>query len=126
MTIIKVPRAPMSSMSKRRDISTLLKNQILHLQEAEFRLPAKYQTNIYIHSITKEYQAGEYIRQVTQAIHDARGTDLAQRRRRPERVFEMAASEEVPRKKKTAKKKASRKKATPANQKKHAKAKSRK
>jgi hypothetical protein len=71
MAVIKVPAAPKSSMNQDRAVSALLKSQILHLQEAEFRLPARYQTNIYIHSIQTEGDASEYIRQVTQAIHDA-------------------------------------------------------
>ena len=111
MAIVKVPRAPESSMNQDRPVSSLLKTQILHLQEAEFRLPAKFQTNIYIHSLRTEGDAGEYIRQVTQAIHAAHATRKARATPKPQRAFEMAASAAVPRKRKAkaASKKKSRK-----------------
>ena len=101
MAIVPVPKPRRSSMNQNRPVSSLLKTQILHLQEAEFRLPAKFQTNIYIHSIRTEGEAGEYIRQVTRAIHDAHATRIARSKpkRKPERAFEMAASAS-PRKKK--------------------------
>ena len=69
MTIVRVPRPPQSAMNKDRPVSSLLKNQILHLQEAEFRLPARDQTNIYINRIRTEGEAAEYIRQVTAKLH---------------------------------------------------------
>jgi hypothetical protein len=105
MVVIKVPAAPKSSMNQDRPVSALLKSQILHLQEAEFRLPAKYQTNIYIHSIQTEGDAGEYIRQVTQAIHDAHAVRIrrAKLKAKPERTFAIAAAAAKPRKKKTKK-----------------------
>jgi hypothetical protein len=114
MAVIKVPAAPKSSMNQDRPVSSLLKTQILHLQEAEFRLPAKYQTNIYIHSIQTEGDAAVYIRQVTQAIHDAHASRIrrgqAKLKTKPERTFAIAAASAKPRKKKskqaTAKKKA--------------------
>jgi hypothetical protein len=111
MAVIKVPAAPKSSMNQDRPVSALLKSQILHLQEAEFRLPAQYQTNIYIHSIQTEGDAGEYIRQVTQAIHDAHATRIrrAKLKTKPERTFTIAAAPATPPKTKakraTAKKK---------------------
>src|SRR5882672_12361844 len=88
MAVIKVPAAPKSSMNRDRPVSGLLKSQILHLQEAEFRLPAKYQTNIYIHSIRTEGDAGDYIREVTQAIHDAHAPRLRVAKRKPVPTFE--------------------------------------
>jgi hypothetical protein len=111
MAVIKVPAAPKSSMNQDRPVSALLKSQILHLQEAEFRLPAQYQTNIYIHSIQTEGDAGEYIRQVTQAIHDAHAARIrrAKFKTKPERTFTKAAAPVTPpktkAKKATAKKK---------------------
>jgi hypothetical protein len=111
MAVIKVPAAPKSSMNQDRPVSALLKSQILHLQEAEFRLPAQYQTNIYIHAIQTEGDAGEYIRQVTQAIHDAHAARIrrAKFKTRPERTFTRAAAPATPpktkAKKATAKKK---------------------
>lgn len=71
MTVIKVPKPPESAFNMNRPVSALLKNQILHLQEAEFRLPARDQTNIYINNIKTEGQAAEYIRQVTAKLHPA-------------------------------------------------------
>jgi hypothetical protein len=69
--VIKVPKPPESAFNKNRPVSALLKNQILHLQEAELRFPARDQTNIYINNIKTEGQAAEYIRQVTAKLHPA-------------------------------------------------------
>src|SRR5450432_2405971 len=111
MAIIKVPVAPSSSMNQDRVVSGLLKSQILHLQEAELRLPAKYQTNIYIHSIRTERDAGEYIRQVTEAIHSAHASGLRLiKKRKPKLTFEIAAAAAKPRKPKANKAIAKRKK----------------
>jgi hypothetical protein len=112
MAVIKVPAAPKSSMNQDRPVSSLLKTQILHLQEAEFRLPAKYQTNIYIHSIQSEGDAGEYIRQVTQAIHDAHASRIrrTKAKAKPERTFAIAAAAATPRKKKAKKSTTNKKK----------------
>jgi len=41
-------------MNPDRPVSSLLKTQIVHLQEAEFRLPVNRQTNIYINRIKTE------------------------------------------------------------------------
>ena len=70
MTLIKVPKPPRSALDKDRPISSLLKTQVEHLQAAEFRLPAKAQTNIYINTIKTEGEAAEYIRQVTARLHE--------------------------------------------------------
>jgi hypothetical protein len=69
MTVIKVPEPPKSAFNKNRPVSALLKNQILHLHEAELRFPARDQTNIYINNIKTEGQAAQYIRQVTAKLH---------------------------------------------------------
>jgi len=92
-------------MKQDRPVSSLLKTQILHLQEAEFRLPAKYQTNIYIHAIQTEGDAGEYIRQVTKAIHDAHADRISRvkAKAKPERTFAIAAAAAKPHKKKVTK-----------------------
>jgi hypothetical protein len=112
MAVIKVPAAPKSSMNQDRPVSALLKSQILHLQEAEFRLPAQYQTNIYIHSIQTEGDAGEYIRQVTQAIHDAHAARIRRTKfkTKPERTITKAAAPVTPPKTKAKTKKATAKK----------------
>ncbi|HZR57715.1 MAG TPA: hypothetical protein VFA74_12635 [Terriglobales bacterium] len=69
MTVIKVPKPPQSAFDKNRPVSALLKNQILHLHEAESRLPVRQQTNIYINKIKTEGEAAEYIREVTAKLH---------------------------------------------------------
>jgi hypothetical protein len=69
MSVIKVPRPPKSAFNTNRRVSALLKNQMEHMQTAEFRLPARQQTNIYINKIKTEGEAAEYIRQVTARLH---------------------------------------------------------
>ena len=64
MTVIRVPRTPASAMNPDRPVGKLLRNQLVHLQEAEFRLPANQQTNIYINKIKTEGEAAEYIPRV--------------------------------------------------------------
>ena len=71
MVLIPVPKPPKSAMNPDRPVSKLLRNQMEHLQRAEFRLPIKQQTNIYINAIKTEGEAADYIQRVTQAIHDA-------------------------------------------------------
>ena len=85
MTIVRVPRPPKKAMNQNRPVSSLLKTQILHLQEAEFRLPAKLQTNIYIHAIKTEGEAAEYIRQVTAALHTAHASRVVRAKLRGKR-----------------------------------------
>lgn len=77
MAIVKVPvpKPPKSAFNPERRVSALLKNQIIHLQEAEFRLPANRQTNVYINSIKTERDAANYIAQVTAALHGAHGVE---------------------------------------------------
>jgi hypothetical protein len=105
MALIKIPTPPKSSMNQDRLVSGLLKSQILHLQEAELRLPAKYQTNVYIHSIRTEGQAGEYIREVTKAIHAAHASRLRLvKKPKPAATFEIAAEAKKTRKTKKPKK----------------------
>jgi len=89
-------------MNPDRPISGLLKNQIEHMQRAEFRLPAKDQTNIYINKIKTEGEAAEYIRQVTARIHP----EAAGKKAKPKVIPMIAASaERKPRKKRAAKSK---------------------
>jgi len=77
MESIRVPKPPKSALNKDRPISSLLKTQIRHLQEAEFRLPARAQTNIYINAIKTEGEAADYIRRVTANLHAEHGTQPA-------------------------------------------------
>jgi hypothetical protein len=75
MVLIPVPKPPKSAMNPDRPVSKLLRNQVEHLQRAEFRLPLKQQTNIYINAIKTEGEAADYIRRVTEAIHGAHGVE---------------------------------------------------
>lgn len=97
MVLIRVPKPPASAIDPRRPANALLLAQIMHLQEAELRLPLRYQTNIYAHAIRTEAEAAEYIRAVTESIHQAHADAAARRAkkvaaRRP--VFEIAAAAE--------------------------------
>jgi hypothetical protein len=82
MTLIHVPRPPKSAFYKDRPVSSLLKNQIRHLQEAEFNL------------IKTEGEAAEYIRRVTAKLHPQGAKPQIVRRRKaePGRVKEIAAA----------------------------------
>jgi hypothetical protein len=73
MTVIKVPRPPESAFNKDRKVSSLLRTQLEHLQEAEFRLPARAQTNVYINAIKTEGEAADYIGRVTARLRTAHG-----------------------------------------------------
>src|SRR5579864_2552287 len=104
MTIIRVPRPPKSAMNPNRPVNTLLRNQIQHMQEAEFRLPVKLQTNVYINAIKTEGEAAEYIQRVTQALHKAHAVEprghaagiVTVPKRRPVRGPDIAAAAEEP------------------------------
>ena len=98
MAIIKVPKPPASAFNPERRVSALLKNQLIHLQEAEFRLPANLQTNVYINAIKTEREAADYIAQVTAALHQAHANAAAAKRApkarvksKGKRVIEIAA-----------------------------------
>jgi ArsR family metal-binding transcriptional regulator len=82
VTKIVVPIPPQSSMNRERRVSALLKMQVLHLHEAERRLPVRHHTDIYINAIKTEGEAAEYIRRVTEAIREAHEA-AAERRARP-------------------------------------------
>jgi hypothetical protein len=111
MKLIKVPKPPAAALDKDRPISSLLKTQLLHVQKAEFRLPARAQTNIYINAIKTEGEAAEYIRQVTTNLHKEHAIPVIKPRRRRGKaktaVFEIAAAAAP---KRRAKSKAARKK----------------
>jgi len=83
MTLIHVPRPDVKKvMDPDRPASGLLKAQILHLHDAELKLPAGRQTDIYINAIKTEGEAAEYIRLVTEAIHEAHAAAAARRKRK--------------------------------------------
>lgn len=79
MTIIKVPKPSKKAMDTKRAVSSLLLAQIRHLQHAERRLPLRYRTEIYTHTIRTEGEAARYIREVTEAIHQAHADAAAER-----------------------------------------------
>ena len=71
MSLIHVPRPPKNAMNPDRPASGLLKWQVRHLHAAQRNLPHRYQTDIYVNAIKTEGEAAEYIRQVTEGIHQA-------------------------------------------------------
>lgn len=110
-TKINLPPPPKGAMNKNRPVSGLLKAQILHLHEAERRLPLRHHTDIYINAIKTEGEAAEYVRRVTEAIHNAHAAAAARRARpQPKRedVIEIAAvadDEPAPKSKNSSKRK---------------------
>lgn len=93
MALIHVPR-PRNAMDPDRPVNALLKAQMLHLHDAEWKLPVRHHTDIYINAIKTEGEAGEYIRQVTEAIHAAHAAAAAQRARavaKRKQIIEIAA-----------------------------------
>ena len=93
MEVIHVPRPSKKAMNPERPANALLLSQVSHLQHAERRLPLRYRTKIYTRAIETEGEAAEYIREVTEAIHQAHA-DAAKRRARHARrpVIEIAAA----------------------------------
>jgi hypothetical protein len=78
MPLIHVPR-PEYAWNPNRPVNALLQSQISHLHDAELKLPARQQTDIYINAIKTEAEAADYVRQVTQAIHAAHQAAAAKR-----------------------------------------------
>jgi hypothetical protein len=112
MTLIKVPKPPKSAYNPNRPISALLKAQVEYLHEAERRLPLRYRSEIYINAIRTEREASHYIREVTEAIHEAHAQADAARARVPakrKRVIEIAAVADERAERKRAGKKRARK-----------------
>ena len=81
MTLIHVPRPPKSAFDPSRPVSGLLKAQMEHLHQAASKLPAQYRSEIYVGAIKTEGEAANYIREVTEAIHNAHGDAAAARKR---------------------------------------------
>lgn len=105
METIHVPRPTKKAMNPDRPANALLLAQVAHLQQAESRLPLRYRSEIYIHTIKTEGEAGEYIREVTEAIHQAHADAAKQRAKRASsRRLEIAAAAEPPKRKSTSKK----------------------
>jgi len=99
-TKIIVPPVPKDAGDPDRPVNALLKSQILHLHEAERRLPVCHHTDIYINAIKTEGEAAEYIRAVTEAIHDAHAEAAARRAKRaakkPEVIDIAAVADDEP------------------------------
>jgi hypothetical protein len=104
MNIIHVPRPSKKAMNLERPVNALLLAQVSHLQHAERRLPLRYRSEIYTHAIKTEGEAGRYIRDVTEAIHQAHADAAKQRAKRaPKRGLTIAAAAEAPKRKATSK-----------------------
>jgi|SRR5208282_1383144 len=96
-TKVIVPPVPKDASKQDRPVNALLKSQILHLHEAERRLPLRHHTDIYINAIKTEGEAAEYIRAVTEAIHAAHAAAATRRAKRRAGVIEIAAvADEAP------------------------------
>jgi hypothetical protein len=78
MALIHVPR-PENAWDPNRPVNALLKAQILHLHDAELKLPVRQRTNSYINAIRTEGEAAEYVRRVTETIHKAHAAAAAKR-----------------------------------------------
>lgn len=105
METIHVPRPSKKAMNPDRPVNALLLAQVAHLQHAEGRLPLRYRSEIYIPAIKTEGEAGEYIREVTEAIHQAHADAAKQRAKRASsRGLEIAAAAEPAKRKSISKK----------------------
>jgi hypothetical protein len=92
MALIHVPKPPRNAYDPDRPMGSLLKSQVEHLREAESKLPLRYRSEVYIKAVRTEGEAAQYIREVTEAIHEAH-EEAQPRRRAPQRkrVIEIAA-----------------------------------
>ena len=99
MTVIHVPRPDSKKvMDPGRPVNALLKAQIQHLYDAELKLPVAHQSDVYINAIKTEGEAADYVRRVTEAIHQAHDA-AASKRTRPKRkpgITIAAAAEKEP------------------------------
>jgi hypothetical protein len=102
MAVINVPKPPKNAFDKNRRLSTLLEWQIYHAQEAELALPVGQTTDIYVNAIKTEGEAAEYIRQVTEKVHELHGVPVAKpSRKKSRRGLTLAASAQPKRKRKS-------------------------
>ena len=95
MALLPLPKPSKNAWNPDRPMSSLLKWQIEHLQAAELRLPARYQTDIYVNALRSEGDAANYIQMVTERIRqahaDAEAARLTPIRRGRKPVIEIAA-----------------------------------
>ena len=99
MSLIHVPRPPRSAMNPDRPASGLLRWQVRHLHAAQRNLPRRYQSDVYVNAIKAEGEAAEFIRQVTEAIHQAHDAAARKRARaavRHRRALATPAAAEMP------------------------------
>ncbi len=99
MAIINVPKPPKSAFNKNRPLSTLLAWQLEHVQEAEFRLPVGHTTDVYVNAIKTEGEAADYIRRVTEKVHELHGSPIRKAKiakRESRRGMTIAAAEAKP------------------------------
>jgi hypothetical protein len=69
-TAIRIPIPPASAMNRDRPISSLIKNQLLHIQHAESaRLPKVKRVGVKLEDIHTEAEAAAYIEAVTRVLH---------------------------------------------------------
>ena len=123
MTLIHVPRPDVkTAMNPNRPVNALLKAQVQHLQEAELKLPLAQQTNIYVNAIKTEGEAADYIRRVTEAIHEAHesaATKRAKPKRKPGIAIAAVADQRSVRRRTSATSRTSRAKAKPKRKRKN-------
>ena len=67
--VVKVPQPALGSYNPDRPITSLVRNQILHLSLAERHLPKTERSGIDIYSLKTEGQASEYIHHLTRKLH---------------------------------------------------------
>jgi hypothetical protein len=106
MALIIVPKPSKHAMNPDRPVSGLLLAQIEHLHVAEKNLPLRYRSDKYIKAIRTEREAATYIKQVTEAIHQAHkdaATHRAKAARRRGTGLEIAASAERSKRKRSVK-----------------------
>ena len=93
MALISVPKPPKSAYNPNRPVTSLLKSHVEHMREAESKLPLKYRSDFYAKAVRTEGEAAEYIRDVTEAIHEAHADAEKRRRTRTgKRTFDIAAA----------------------------------
>jgi hypothetical protein len=95
MALVSVPKPPKSAYNPDRPVTSLLKSHVEHMREAESKLPLQYRSEFYAKAVRTEGEAAEYIRDVTEAIHEAHA-DAEKRRgtRTKQRTFDIAAAAE--------------------------------
>ncbi len=73
--IIRVPKPDRRAYDPERPLNrnSLIQAQVRHFEEAEKNLPPELQTGIEVGAIKTEGEASQYIRKVTEAIHESGG-----------------------------------------------------